>query len=74
MAVNMLMMGKSLEEYYRTNCAEYGVMLLANQLANGMTHSDTEEDVKQEQEPEKKYARLSDFLAAKRAARDGVAS
>lgn len=67
MAVNMLMMGKSLDEYYRTNCAEFGVMLLANQLANGMTHSETEDQ--KEQEPEMKYASLSEFLAAKRGAR-----
>ena len=63
--MNMLMMGHSLDTYYRTNAAEYGVMLLANHLANGM--SDQGSDVKQEQQEE--YASMSDYLAARRQAK-----
>ena len=42
MCVNMLMMGHSLDDYYRTNAAEYGLMLIANQMANGTKRSENE--------------------------------
>lgn len=63
----MLMMGKSMDEYYRTNAAEYALMLIANHLANGMSHSEPEPEP--EQPKEQKYSSMTEFLAARRKAR-----
>ena len=65
MCVNMLMMGHSLDDYYRTNAAEYGLMLIANQMANGTKRSENEP---QEQE-EQKFESMGAYLAARRAAK-----